>query len=493
MDIKDAIQLIESGRFFEIDIEDLWELESILSSSTDPQAVAALISFQNSPLGHNLPQASLQLKALIDANSRAVQNIESGFNLFALDSQGRPQSKEVLSIFNFFRRVNVDNKPGAEIVKAENLFAEAAEIGRAAALKDLYLSKSFAQMKPEEQKKTYINTVLMAMEENAFVLVSNQTLEKVAGQKRGMLSLQEKNQIKSEVERRFADIIDAKSQTPIKLSNNNIIGTFVSAVNRTGNIATRLVEKSQSPQLAKEVLALDKKLAPRYPDSFMMLRPLAKVPNMGIIAGHVGKSSFAAANIAEAVRSNNPAKKQKNLSLFAFLREQPRYLKSFSDNIVGSIKKVYNGLVISMSYDIVSSKVAAGWNKMIRHFSGNNGDGSSEYKGLSKTTMMGDLKNLNAKLGKALNVEPSPEAKVYAWKEFGAAFRNSKLGRALNPERTVLISERPQDYTKVVKIELGKPQVALVPKRTPLPVKGGEGIPRIAAAQIRRITGAGKA
>lgn len=486
--------LVESGRFEELSDEDIMQLYYTLSSSTDQSAMLALVAFNKKPISQNLSGISLNLHNLIEANCYAVRDIEKSFNLFAMDAAGQPQSKEILSIFNFFSRVEVENKPGTEPVKAENLFSQAAEIARTSALKELYLDKNFAKRKPEEQKKAYIDAIVMAMEENAFVLLSNQIVENVAGKKRTTLSLQEKNQIKSEVEKRFAACIDINSQARFKLSNNNIIGTFVAEVNRSDNNARFLAEMADSKRLSKDVKVLDEKLVPHYKEAFRLLRPLAKVPNMGIIAGHVGKSSFAASNIAESVRNNNPAKKQKNLSLFAFLREQPRQLKAFSENIVGSIKKVYNGLVLSLSYDVISSKVAAGWNKMVRHFSSRRGKDSkaSAYHGVTKDTVVADLKNLNSKLGKALNSEPSLAEKVYAWKEFGAAFRNSKLGKALNPERTVLVSERPQDYTKVVKIQLGKPQVAAVPKRTPLGVKKGEGIPRILGTQIRRMTQAAK-
>lgn len=492
MDTKDAIMLIESGRYEELSDEDIMHLYYTLSSSAEQAAVSALITFRQSRIGNNLPQISMNLHNLIESNYRAVHKVENEVSLFALDNAGRPQSKEILSIFNFFSRVEVENKAGAENVKAENLFSQAAEIARTSALKDLYLDKNFAKRKQEEQKKAYIDAVVMAMEETAFVLLSNQVLENVADRKRTTLTAQEKNQIKSEVERRFAACIDVNSKARFKLSNNNIIGTFVAEVNRNDNNARFLEEAAKNKRFAKDVQALDEKLAPHYQNTFLLLRPLAPVPNMGIIAGHVGKSSFAASNIAEAVRTNNPAKKNSKLSLFAFLREQPRQLKAFSENIVGSLKRIYNGLMISAGYDIISSKIATGWNKLVRRFSSHAEEEEGKTSAsLSKDVVMQDLKDLNGKLSKALNSEPSPADKVYAWKEFGAAFRNSQLGRVLNPERTVLVSERPQDYTKVVKIPLGKSQAAMRSKTAP--VKRGEGIPRIVGAQIRRLVSGNKA
>ena len=68
MDIKKALELIESGRFEELDIDDIWELINVLSSSSEPQAFQALVKLQNSKLGQSLPQINMQMQYIMEQN-----------------------------------------------------------------------------------------------------------------------------------------------------------------------------------------------------------------------------------------------------------------------------------------------------------------------------------------------------------------------------------------------------------------------------------------
>lgn len=249
---EDARRLIKSGRISDLSGYDLLALEYSLSHSTDPEDIELLSILRGSSVNQKTDLV-VGLQNQIEANYRAIRNIEKDFNLFALDAQGSPLSKEVFSIFNFFNRVEIDNKPGAEPVKSENLFAQAASVARVSALEELYRDETFAQKRPDEQKKIYINNVIMAMEEKAFVLLSNQIVENVAGRKNTHLSPQEKAKIKSEVSNRFAACIDANSQARFKLSNNNIIGTLVTEVNRAANAAEFQAKALGNYRLSKDV------------------------------------------------------------------------------------------------------------------------------------------------------------------------------------------------------------------------------------------------
>lgn len=461
MDLKKALELIESGRYSEIDLEDIWEIIQVLSSSSDSRAVQALMILQNSPVGHNLPQASLEMRRIMENNAQLIGQMEKLFNLFEMDKNGQPVHAEVLPIFNFFSRVQVENKPDAEPIKAEKIFSQAVEIAKNTAKKDLYLDKNFAKLKPEEQKKSYINTVLMAMEENAFVLVSNQILENVSVKKIETLTAAEKSKIASVAEKHFAAIINPQSQARFTLSNTNIIGTAFAEINRAASSAALIQENTGSKKLVENLYRLNKQLSPVYPKSFRILRPLAKAPNLSFMVGKVGENAFLANPIAAAVHNNNPAKAQKDVSMFAFLKQQPRKLKNFSKNIVTSIKRAYDNLHEVMNVGLINEKISSGFKKMFSHFANRPHE---KYNGIGRKTMEGNLKIMSARVSQIMN-QPAADKRVVAWKDFRNTLYSSQVGRAMalnpelsgraiNPERTTLVSERQEDYTKVTTIVL---------------------------------------
>lgn len=469
MDIKDAIQLIESDRLNELDIEVLWQIKDVLSSSNDPRALQYLVIFQNTAAGQSLSQKSLEMQTLINNNVMAVKAIEQGmglvakknkspdFSTLAIEKLEPPVQKALLPVFNFYKRVEIENKTTAEPVKAEKLFAQNAEIARLSALKDIYLNKNFSNLKPEEQKESYIKAFVMAMEENVFVMVSNQIVENVARSKHSNLSVQEKAKIANEVEKRFEAIINPNNQAKFKLSNVNIIGTQVAEINRLDVAAEQIKEHTTSKVLAEEVKAQDKKLSKVYPDSMMVLRPLAKAPNMGVIAGSVGLSSFAATNIAQNVHKYNPTPKDKSISLFGFLKEQPKALKAFKDNLVVSLKNVYRSIVTFIDLGYVNNKISLSWKKIANHFSKpvNNAKlpENSPYKNLTQQLVNSNLSVMSRQVSRALN-EKNDEKCLFIWKEFHRNVLNSPIGKVLNAERCLLVPEDPKDYTKEVKIVL---------------------------------------
>ena len=116
MDIKKALELIESGRFEELDIDDVWELINTLSVSSEPQAFQALVKLQNSKIGQSLPQMNMQMQYIIEQNAQTIEKQEKNFSLFDLDKKGQPLHKEILPIFNFFSRIEVENKEETEKV-----------------------------------------------------------------------------------------------------------------------------------------------------------------------------------------------------------------------------------------------------------------------------------------------------------------------------------------------------------------------------------------
>ncbi len=456
MDIKKALELVESGRFEELDIDDLWELINILSVSSDPQAFQALVKVQNSKLGQSLPQMNQQMHYIMEQNAQALASLEKGFNLFALDAKGNPKQNAVWPIFNFFRHVDIENREGAEPVEAKDVFAQAVGIAKLTAKKDILLDKNFSKQKPEEQQKTYANAVLMAMEETAFVLVSNQILEDTLAKKHTPLSKVDRNEIAAKAEKSFAEVIRPKTKTRFLLSNGNIISTFAAEVNRAGNKALLAEQNTTSPSMVKEVEAVEKMLQSQYSETMQLLRPLAQYQQMAFVAGQPGRNMFGADYIAKTVHENNPAKGQTEVSLFAFLKDQPAKIKSFSQSIVRSIKKAYTLMAEAVSLKLSSEKFAEGLKSMFAFFRGNKDNKNAKYKGIGIKTADGNLRIISAKASQILLSQSTADKRVIAWKDFRNTFHNSQLGRAMffDAERAELRPENVEDYVKVTPIVL---------------------------------------
>ena len=456
MDIKKALELIESGRFEELDIDDIWELINVLSSSSEPQAFQALVKLQNSKLGQSLPQINMQMQYIMEQNIQALNKLEKNFDLFALDKQGLPKNAEVLPIFNFFNHVEVNNKNDVEAVKPEKLFEQAVSIAKLTAKKDILLNKNFSRQQPEEQQKNYANSVLMAMEETAFVLVSNQILEDTLAQKHTPLSKVDRNEISSKAEKSFAEVISPKSKTRFQLTNSNIISTFAAEINRAENKAALIEKYTSNKKLHDEVIKIDSSLQSEYPETMQLLRPLAQYQKMSFIAGKRGRNMFGADYIAQAVHENNPAKGQKDVSLFAFLKKQPAKIKNFSKNIVRSIKKAYTIMAEAISLKLSTEEIAKGFKNMHSFFTHNKDNKNAKYKGLGSKTVEGNLNIISAKASQLLLNKTPIDKRVIAWKDFRNTLYSSQLGRAisLNPERAELVSENVEDYTKITPIVL---------------------------------------
>lgn len=458
MDIKKALELVESGRFEELDIDDIWELINVLSASSEPQAFQALVKIQNSKVGASLPQMNMQMQYIIEQNSQAIGKIEKGFDLFELDKKGQPKNPAVFPIFNFFSHVEVENKEGAEKVEPEKLFEQAVSIAKLTAKKDILLDKNFSRQNPEEQEKTYTNTVLMAMEESAFVLVSNQILEDTLTKKHTPLSKVDREEITVKAEKSFREVIRPKTKTKFPLTNTNIISTFAAEINRAGNKAEQIEKNTTSKELNKEVEKVDKKLQKEYPETMQLLRPLAQYQHVAFIVGKRGRNVFGADVIAKTVHENNPAKGQKDVSLFAFLKKQPAKIKSFSQSVVRSIKKAYTKMAEAVSLNLSTEKIAAGFKNMFLFFSHKKEDKNAKYNGIGAKTVDGNLRIISAKASQALMTQDMVDKRVIAWKDFRNTLYNSQIGRAmaLDPERTELVSEQVEDYTKVTPIILNK-------------------------------------
>ncbi len=469
MDIKTAIELIESGRFEEIDIDDIWELIDVLSASSDPRALQALSKLQNSKIGMALPQINRQMQYHIEQNLLQIENLEAKTDIFAQNKQGMPKIESFLPIFSFFSRVEVENKETSEKVDGNTLFKQAVEIAKVTAKKDLCTDKNFSKLKPEERLNSYINSVVMAMEETAFVLVSNQMIEdnlhkkqensvntpKEASKNIMRLSKEEEKQISRLAEIRFSEMINPKSVAKFKLSNDNILSTFTAELNRASQKEVLIEKHAQTNALEKSIKQVDKSLEQQYPQTYEMLRAFARYPDLSFVAGKSGRHLFSANKIAEVVHQQNPAKGQKEKTLFTFLKEQPQKLKSFSRHIVSSIKKTYQHLKEAIVFNFSSEKIAGAFKKMFTSVKE-----KGEYKEIGAKTIEGNLRIMSATASRLLQAqeEADPNKKVIAWKNFRSGLYNSQLGRlmVLNPEKTQLVSEDVKEYITVTPIVINK-------------------------------------
>lgn len=465
MDIKTAIELIESGRFEEIDIDDIWELIDVLSASSDPRALQALSKLQNSKIGISLPQINRQMQYHIEQNLLQIENLEAKTDIFSQNKQGMPKTEAFLPIFSFFSRVEVENKETSEKVDGNKLFEQAVEIAKVTAKKDLCTDKNFSKLKPEERLNSYINSVVMAMEETAFVLVSNQLIEDNLQKKQAnsvntpkedvknimQLSKEEEKQISQLAEIRFSEMINPKSVAKFKLSNDNILSTFTAELNRASQKEVLIEKHAQTNILGKSIKQIDKNLEKQYPQTYEMLRAFAAYPDLSFVAGKSGRHLFSVNKIAEVVHQHNPAKGQQEKTLFVFLKEQPQKLKSFSRHIVSSIKKTYQHLKESIAFNFSSEKIAGAFKNMF--FSVKD---KKKYKNLGAKTIEGNLQFMNAAGVRLLQAQEKadPNKKVIAWKNFRSSFYNSQLGRAmaLDPEKTQLVSEDVKEYITVTPI-----------------------------------------
>ncbi len=454
MDIKTAIDLIESGRYAEIDIEDLWEIIEILSASTEPAAIQALLKLQNSRIGQSLPQLNLQMQYIIEKNSLALEKMEQSLNLFTLDKHGKPQHKSLWPIFNFYANIEVENKTENETVKKECLFEQAVEIAKLNIKKDMLLNKNFAKQSEEEQKKNYTSDLLMSMEEMAFVLVSNQIVENAVEKKQAPLSKKDKLNIEKEAETLFHKIITGKAKGNVKLSNSNIIATFAATINNASNKADLVEKNCGSKELIKLVSETDGLFAGEYPQTFSLLRPLSPYQSMAFVAGKSGRHLYAAKTLAENIHQNNPAKAQKELSLFEFLQHQPEKLKIFSQNIVQSIKKIYQFLTDVLSYSLSSEKIAKNLKLMFSFF-------RSRGKNINKK-IDNKMRIMSADASRLVKL--TDNERVIAWKNFRDTYGRSLENGMLDPQKTELTTDDAESYVTVTNIKIKKKKVSPLKK-----------------------------
>ena len=145
---------------------------------------------------------------------------------------------------------------------------------------------------------------------------------------------------------------------------------------------------------------------------------------------------------------------------------------------MASVKKAYNHVYEAMAAGLDNHKITAGFKKMFAYFAASKGN-NAKYNGVGRKTIDSNLKIMSANASRILN-QPEADKRIIAWKDFRNTFHNSQLGRAmalnpLNPERTTLVSERQEDYTKVTTIVLPSKQQpktgSLIKKMIKAPVK----------------------
>lgn len=370
MDIKEALRLIESGLFTELDIDLLWELEDSIETYAGANVVAAfraLKAFRGHAVGQNLAQRSLQMQGLIRDNIRIIEQLQRNINIFSMDAKGEFIYSEVTPLANFFRRIVAVNYNHASPVKEEDVLSNAFRLGNLGAYEKISLNEKFSQLSPETQKHKYIEAVVESMEAYAFNLVASQLNEDLNSktEKKTELNEQDHKNIKVEAEKRFYAMVDNQSTEEFKITNTNVICTTGVEVARLEKFAAQIETKTKVNDFAKKIEFADVMFKKSYPETYPVVKSFSKTMDISFIGD---KNIYGAAKINEAIRTTVRSKDKNQPSLFTFLKEQPKQLSALSENIVKTIKQAYKTVKTAMSLGMASEKIAQKWRALTQKF-----------------------------------------------------------------------------------------------------------------------------
>ena len=370
MDIKEALRLIESGLFTELDIDLLWELEDSLETYAGANVVAAfraLKTFRENAVGQNLAQRSLQMQGVIRNNVGIIERLQRSINIFSMDKNGEFIYPEVTPLANFFRRIVAVNYNHASPVKEEDILSNAFRLGNLGAYEKISLNEKFSKLTPETQQHKYIEAVVESMEAYAFNLVASQLNEDLNSktEKKPELNEQDHKNIKAEAEKRFYSMVDNQSTEEFKITNTNVICTTGVEVARLERFAEQIENKTLVKEIAKKVEFADVTLKKSYPETYPVVKSFAKTMDISFIGD---KNIYGAAKINEVIRTTVRGKDEAQPSLFTFLKEQPKQLSALSENIVNTIKQAYKTVKTAMSLGMAGEKIAQKWRAITQKF-----------------------------------------------------------------------------------------------------------------------------
>lgn len=457
MDIKEAIQLIKQDRLEDIDIENIWELEEILSSSNDYSAIAAYIAFKKTNIAQNLNTISLQMKSWVDLNLQTMNNIDKGFNLFQLNSSGRFVYPEAKGIFSFFNNVNVNtskDKKDSDNIDKKNVFESFYSLGKLGAKEKLCLNKSFSKLKPQEQTNLYKEAIVNSMQEDTFVLVANQIFEDAM--KKNLQAREfvapEKLKMESDAYKRF-NAITNEADTSYKISNTNVIGTLGASVNRIAEFSDMVEEKTQSKALSLAVKRTDDKFAVKYPIDYPQLSPLKKAMSLSFIAGPVGIAAHNASKLSKNIKDFT---KKEGSNLFNIIKSNPTKAALLSAGIVATITASQASIGSGIDMGLVGRSVADNWKVLTTSIPldvvGNTLSSMSKSVSVAATTIKASLAVVGAKASNVF-AQKNGEKKTALLKDLKETIFHGPLGKALQLNKKEKAPTRSIQKDNVVNFE----------------------------------------
>lgn len=400
----DAIQLVLSGRFNELTLDDLWMLKDVLQNSSSPQAKEAFAVLESSPVYQNLMQNTQQAVAAINENFAAIEKVEARFDLFAVSKDGKYEDRDIFGIFKIYDHMDLSadtvteertsgvNVPAEkkvaflppetvekeispeinhetaakETVQAESApvvipaavkepdfekitpieaFDAAKELARQEVRSEFAVSK-FAKLPEKEQEAEYKRTVLMSLEENAFVMVSKQLEDNMAARKGYAEELrpQEKAKVQSDaVQRISAMVAEDEQKTPLKVTPKTVFATINEGLTRVAKKAEVLKENTGIKTWSKDVAVSNRFMRQKFPKLYDWFKSADGNGRPNLLNPVTGLT-YGVTNLRKAVRNISRFAKNEEMGFFAFLRKHPKQIAVLGTSVAVSVAATYSAI-----------------------------------------------------------------------------------------------------------------------------------------------------
>lgn len=398
----DAIQLVLSGRFNELTLDDLWMLKDVLQNSVNPQAKQAFAVLESSPVYQSLVQNTQQAIPSINENFAAIEKVESRFDLFAVTKNGELADRDIFSIFKIYNRMDIKEsaaddahavkagpveklpEAGMQPEKAEKTVVrevrseetvkdmpksetvpvvaavkepefekitsveafEAAKVLARQEVRDEFAVSKFAKLPEKEQEAEYKRVVLMSLEENAFVMVSKQLEDNLAAKKgyKEELLPQEKAKVQSDAVQRISVMVSEEEQkTPLKVTSKTVFATINEGLTRIAKKAEVLKENTGIKTWSKDVAVSNRFMRQKFPKLYDWFKSADDNGRPNLL-NPVNSLTYGVTNLRKAVRNISRFAKSEEMGFFAFLRKHPKQIAVLGTSVAVSVAATYSAI-----------------------------------------------------------------------------------------------------------------------------------------------------
>lgn len=390
MNEEDAIQLVLSGRFSELTLDDLWMLKNTLQNSAAPQARQALVILESSPVYQNIALKTQQAIPQINENFAAIEKVESRFDLFSLTKEGEYRDKDILSVFKVYQRFDmcdvlpevkepvvtekrsvevsvpakepekavetqptvkkiekapVRQQPVIEKITPQEAF-DAVRVLARQEVRDEFAVSKFAKLPEKEQEAEYKRVVLMSLEENAFVMVTKQLEDNLLNKKplKQELLPQEKTKVQSDAAQRISSVIanDEKPQ-PLPVSSKVVYATVDEGLGKAAKKAEVLKENTGIKSWSKEIAVSNRYMRRKFPKLYNLFR-VSETEKGTNLLNPVVSLTYGVNNLRKAVRNISRFAKNEEMGFFAFLRKHPKQIAVLGTSVAVSVAATYSAV-----------------------------------------------------------------------------------------------------------------------------------------------------